>query len=92
MKQVLVKIIRSPHFSMGLGIVLVLCGLLEMTETFIERFMGTHVKSYHGLMIFGLGQFMISLVHILSGAEGLVVAETAKTLEEELKEFEQKSK
>lgn len=92
MKQILVKMISSPYFSLGLGAVLVLCGILEMTETFLERFMGMEVKAHHGLLIFGLGQFMMSMVHILSGAEGLVVVETAKTLEEEIKEFEKKNK
>ena len=92
MKQVLVKIILSPHFSMGLGIVLVLCGILEITDTFIEQFMDIEVKGHHGLTIFGLGQIMKSLVEILEGAEGLVLAKGAKTLEEEIKEFERKDK
>jgi hypothetical protein len=92
MKQVLVKTILSPHFSMGLGIVLVLCGILETTETFIEQFMVIDVKGHHGIIIFGLGQIMKSLVDILEGVEGLVVAKDAKTLEEEIKEFEKKDK
>ena len=95
MKQVLVKLIRSPHFSMWLGIVLFLCGILEMSETFIERFLAMEVKSHHGLMVFGFGHLMKSIVDIVTGAEALVVAETAKALESvegELKEFEQKSK
>jgi hypothetical protein len=92
MKQVLVKIILSPHFSMGLGIVLVLCGILEMSETLIEQFMDLDVKGHHGLMIFGLGQIMKSLVDILEGAEGLVIAKVAKTVEEDIKEFKKEDK
>ncbi len=82
------KIIRSPYFSFAMGMMLLLCGILEATETIIEDFVNVEVKTHHGLILFGFGQILKSITDILEGTESIVVTEAVEKVEEKIKELE----
>ena len=75
--RILRKMIRSPYFTLGLGIMLLLCGILEVVETVLEDFIGLEVHSRHGLMIFGIGQILKAFTDIFEGTDNIIVTPTA---------------
>lgn len=90
LRKKLRKIIRSPYFSVGLGVMLLLCGVLEAVETVLEDFMEIEVRTHHGLILYGIGQIMKALTDVFEGTEGLVVMEAAEEVEEEIEALESK--
>lgn len=78
------RLVKSAYFSLVLGIILMVCGLLAGLETFVEDFVNIDIHSHHGMIIFGFGQALRSLADILEGAEGVMVTEVAEEIEDEL--------
>jgi len=81
------KVVKSPAFSLLLASVLLICGLLEAFEIVIEH-VDIAFKAHHGLIVFGVGHILASLVDILEGTEGVVISEVAEDIEQEVEQME----
>lgn len=81
------KMIRSPYFSFTMGMMLLICGILEATETILEDFINIDLGTHHGLIIFGFGQVLKSLTDIFEGTESIVVTEAVEEVEEEIEKL-----
>ena len=84
-KQLLTKckhFFESPKTSLATGIILLVAGILESTESFIEGLLGIEVRVTHGIIIFALGHIFIAIIHIVEGMENIEISQ----LEEEIQE------
>lgn len=69
MAKALLNILKSRYMNMIVGIILIFCGIMEITETALEAFLHVEVGAHHGVIIFGLQQVLISITEIIEGAE-----------------------
>lgn len=77
--------IRKPNVTMGVGIVLIICGLFETTETALENFFNIDVGAGHGIILLGIIQILHSIVITIEGIENVGLASEEQKLEEEIK-------
>ena len=72
----------NPRFTLCMGLMLIICGVLEGMETVFESFIGLEIKGYHGIILFGLSQVVLSVIHIVDGLTEFTVSEVEKEVEE----------
>ena len=82
------KFVRSPFVTMAVGILLVLIGIFETTETAMEKLFHFHLNVGHGVLIVGVFNVLHSIVIFIEGLENISVASEEQNLEREIKEEE----
>jgi hypothetical protein len=63
------KHVNKKRITLGLisGILLILCGILEGTETVVEDYLNIEVKGHHSIILIGVIHFIYALTDILDG-------------------------
>ncbi|WP_025743555.1 hypothetical protein [Aquimarina pacifica] len=75
------RIFKSHTFSLIVGILLILVGIIEICETVIPEF-ESFLEVHHGILLIGVTHVVKALIYILEGTEGALITEIAEEIEE----------
>lgn len=70
------SIFNHPVAKVGSGIVLLLSGLLELSESALEEFLNWEIGVHHGIIVFASAKVVGSLGEIIEGHDKVVKAKT----------------
>ncbi len=83
--SLLFRIFKSHTFSLIVGILLILVGIVEICETVIPEF-ESFLEVHHGLILIGITHVAKATIYILEGAEGILITEIAEEVIEKVDE------
>lgn len=82
-------VIRSPGVTMSMGLILIVFGLLETTDTALERLLHIDIGTGHGFILVGIVQVLHSIVIMIEGIENVSIAAEEQVLEAEIETEEE---
>ena len=65
--------IKSPHMTLFTGMMLLVVGIFEITETALENNIGHDIRITHALFILAAQHILVSMVHIIEGVKKINV-------------------
>ena len=68
----------TPTARLITAIILIASGVLELTESALEKLMGFDVRIHHGLIIFGLAKTLGAIAEIIESREKVMKAREEK--------------
>jgi hypothetical protein len=74
----LTTFLNSPTVRLVTAIVLLVSGILELTESALEKLLHFEVRIHHGLIFFALAKTLGAIAELIEGREKVVKAKEEK--------------
>ncbi len=85
MKVLIIRIgrfLKKPGFTMFMGFMLIIAGIIEIAEVVTVEFIGFDVETHHIIILFGFNQLILAISHMIEGMEDVELIREEEEIEE----------